>query len=344
EIVRLLGGGGHGIVYLATDSNLKRDVALKMPRPEAVFTPELRTRFVRDGQAAARLRHPNLVEVHEAGEAHAIPYLVSEYCSGGSLADRLRNQRDSIEPNEAARLVCQLAAAVQYMHDHQVIHRDLKPGNILFDSGGVPKITDFGLAKLTEPGWTQTQSNTVLGTASYMAPEQAGGKSKTVGALADVYALGAILYEMLTGRAPFRGATLLETLEQVQTKDPEKPRVKNPKVPRDLEIICMKCLEKNPAWRYSSAAALRVDLQNWLDGEPIRPQPLPRRVWRRIRSRPRTVIATGLVLLASITVYSVAWYNDSERPRREMENRLARGQEVVLVGATGLPAWSRWLD
>jgi tRNA A-37 threonylcarbamoyl transferase component Bud32 len=345
-IVRLLGGGGHGIVYLVTDSSLKRDVALKMPRPEAFFTPELRSRFVREGQAIARLKHPNLVEVYEAGEANTIPYLVSEFCSGGSLADWLRSRRGSVDPKQAVELVWRLAAAVQYMHDNQVIHRDLKPGNILFDSAGVPKITDFGLAKLTEPGWTQTQSDAVLGTASYMAPEQAVGKTKTVGPLADVYALGVILYELLIGAAPFRGATVLETLEQVRTQEPVKLRAKNAKVPRDLENICLKCLEKKPEWRYASAAALGVDLKKWLDGEPLQPESLPRRAWRWVRRRPRQMIAAGLVFLAVGIAFSVARYvhPDPDRLRKEMEAKLARGEAVTLIGETGMPLWSRWLD
>ncbi len=342
-IVRFLGGGGNGLVYLATDSNLKRDVALKVPRPETFLTPELRSRFVREGQAVAPFKHPNLVPVHEAGEANAIPYLVSEYCPGGTLADRLRNRRGGIGFEEAAELIGQLAAGVQYIHDNQVIHRDLKPGNILFDDAGIPRITDFGLAKMMDADWTQTQSNAVLGTASYMAPEQAGGKSKTVGRTADVYALGAILYELLTGQAPFRGASLVDIIEQVRTKDPQKPRAQNPKVPRDLEYICLKCLEKKPEWRYPSAAALGVDLRKWLDGEPIHAEPLWRRVARQIRRRPRAIVALGLVLLTAIIAHSVARYRDPERPRWEMEDKLARGQAVTLIGETGMPAWFRWV-
>jgi serine/threonine protein kinase len=268
---RELGRGTFGIVYLAYDPQLRRDVALKVPRPEALATPELRARFQREARAAAALDHPNLVPVYEAGEEGAICYIASAYCPGVTLAEWLKERRERVVPYRlAAQLLAALAEAVQHAHSRGVVHRDLKPGNILLEPLGagasngpagsgdglefLPRVTDFGLAKLME-GPTgagapdaPTQTGAILGTAPYMAPEQASS-SKAVGPAADVYALGAILYELLTGRPPFQAETTLETLLQVQTEEPVPPSRLRPKLPRDLETICLKCLAKGPARR-----------------------------------------------------------------------------------------------
>jgi hypothetical protein len=279
-----------GIVYKARHLKLDRLVALKMIRLAA--RPAELERFRTEGGAVARLQHPNIVQIYEVGEHAGWPYLVLEYVDGGSLADHLGTP---LPARSAAALLLPLAGAVAYAHARGVIHRDLKPGNVLLAGpvgtglqvcpeneagrpGGppprsVPKITDFGLAKRLDVEGGQTQTGVVMGTPSYMAPEQAEGRLAEVGPAADVYALGATLYEMLTGRPPFKGTTVLETLEHVRTLDPVPPRALQPGVPRDLEVICLKCLEKRPADRYDSAAALAEDLHNFLAGEAIRARP-----------------------------------------------------------------------
>jgi serine/threonine protein kinase len=283
EVLGVLGSGGMGVVYKARDVRLKRLVALKMILTGPHARPEERDRFRREAEAVARLQHANVVQIYEVGEHDGRPYLALEYVGGGSLAERLGGKPQPVE--DAARLVRTLALAVHAAHQSGVVHRDLKPANVLLQiaDGGlqiedksaicnlqsaIPKITDFGLAKrLDEAG--QTQTGAVLGTPSYMAPEQALGDVHGIGPHTDVHALGAILYELLTGRAPFAGATLLETLDQVRSQEPQPPRRQRPDVPRDLETICRKCLEKEPQRRYPSAKALADDLGRYLDGELI---------------------------------------------------------------------------
>src|SRR5262249_52925715 len=215
----------------------------------------------------ARLHHPGIVQVYEVGEQAGCPYLALEFVSGGSLAQQLGGA--PVPPRRAAQLLLDLARAVQHAHEQGIVHRDLKPANVLMTPAGVVKVTDFGLAKLLDVEQGQTQTGAVLGSPSYMAPEQAEGKVRAIGPATDVYALGAILYELLTGRPPFLGASALETLEQVRTHDPAPPQALQPKVPEDLATICLKCLEKIPAQRYLSAAALAHDLDQFLRGEAI---------------------------------------------------------------------------
>jgi WD40 repeat protein len=289
QIRQELGRGGYGVVFLAHDPQLRRDVALKVPRPEALADPELRARFLREAQAASRLDHPNVVPVHEAGEVNAVCYIAAAYCPGISLAQWLRQRDEPVSWREAAALVQTLAQAMQYAHEHGIVHRDLKPANVLLDfrcpapaidpgrstiEKAVPRITDFGLARQLGEDSQQTQSGAILGTPSYMAPEQAGGRSREVGPAADVYALGAILYEMLTGRPPFLGQTVLETLEQVRWHEPVPPGALRPQVPRDLETICLHCLHKESQRRYASAQALAEDLRRFRAGEPIQARPV----------------------------------------------------------------------
>jgi WD40 repeat protein len=298
EVVKELGRGGMGVVYLARQTSLGRLVALKMIRAGAGADPEEMERFRFEAEAVARLQHPNVVQVHEVGAHGGLPYFSLEYVEGGSLAQRLAGT--PMEARAAAELVEVLARAVGAAHDRGILHRDLKPANVLLTADGQPKVTDFGLAKRLDGDMGRTQTGAVLGTPSYMAPEQADGRAREVGPACDVYALGAVLYECLTGRPPFRAASLRETLEQVCTRDPAAPRDLNPAVPRDLETICLKALAKEPARRYPSAAALADDLRRFLRGEPIaarRVGPTERLLlWARRRPAVAAVCALGPLL------------------------------------------------
>jgi hypothetical protein len=267
EIGELLGRGGMGLVFRARQKPLKRDVALKIVVSGAHAGAQERARFRTEAEAVARLGHPGIVQIYEVGEQAGCPYLALELVSGGSLAEQL--QGAPVPPRRAAQLLLDLARAVQHAHEQGIVHRDLKPANVLLTESGVAKIADFGLAKLLDAEQGQTRTGVVLGSPSYMAPEQAEGRVRAIGPVTDVYALGAILYESLTGRPPFVSASLMETLDQVRSHDPAPPQALQPKVPNDLATICLKCLEKNPAHRYPSAAALALDLDRFLRGEAI---------------------------------------------------------------------------
>jgi hypothetical protein len=267
EVGELLGRGGMGLVLRAVQKSLKRPVALKIIVSGAHAGAEERARFRTEAEAVARLQHPGIVQVYEVGEQAGCPYLALEYVGGGSLAQQLDGT--PMPPRRAAGLLLDLARAVQHAHERGIVHRDLKPANVLLTEAGVAKVADFGLAKLLDAERGQTQTGAVLGSPSYMAPEQAAGKVGAVGPATDVYALGAILYELLTGRPPFLGASILETLDQVRNHDPAPPQVLQPKVSEDLAAVCLKCLEKEPADRYPSAEALAHDLDRFLRGEPI---------------------------------------------------------------------------
>jgi serine/threonine-protein kinase len=270
EILGELGRGGMGVVYKARQPRLNRIVALKCILSGGHAGEVDRTRFRTEAEAIARLQHPHIVQVYEIGEQEGTPFIALEFCEGGSLEQKVHGQ--PLPPDEAARLIEALARAMHHAHEHHVVHRDLKPANVLLTADGQPKITDFGLArKLDEAGCTQ--SGATMGTPSYMAPEQAGGKTKQVGPAADVYALGAILYELLTGRPPFKASSALDTMMQVVTDEPIPPRQWNRRVPGDLETICLKCLEKDPQRRYASAAALAADCAAFCKGESIQAQP-----------------------------------------------------------------------
>jgi serine/threonine protein kinase/tetratricopeptide (TPR) repeat protein len=335
RILGMLGRGGMGVVYQALQEKANRTVALKMILAGAHAGEADRVRFNTEAEAAARLAHPNIVQLYEVGETpEGFPYFSLEFVGGGTLADRLK--QGPLSPPEAAALVESLARAMQYAHERGIVHRDLKPANVLLqkDEGGrrkdesgtdtaasgssfiphpssfLPKISDFGLAKQlgTEDGMTRTGA--IMGTPSYMAPEQAFGHSKHVGPPADIYALGAILYECLTGRPPFQGATIADTLEQVRTMEPVAPRSLVKEVPRDLETICLHCLHKDPQRRYASAEALAGDLGRFREGLPIavRPVGTPERVWRWCRRNPWWATAIATVVLMALTIMAGLTY------------------------------------
>jgi WD40 repeat protein len=272
EVLGELGRGGMGVVYRAQQAALKRVVALKMVLSGDLASAQELARFRSEAEAVARLQHPNIVQIHEVGEYDGRPFFSLEYVGGGTLATKVRASLP--DPKEAAALIEQLARAMHAVHRCDVVHRDLKPANVLLAADGTPKVADFGLAKRLDGDSGQTHTGRIMGTPSYMAPEQAGGHGKKVGPAADVYSLGAILYECLTGRPPFRAATVLDTLNQVRHDDPVPPRGLNPAVPRDLETACLKCLQKDPAKRYLSAAELADDLRRYQAGEPIRARPV----------------------------------------------------------------------
>jgi WD40 repeat protein/tRNA A-37 threonylcarbamoyl transferase component Bud32 len=317
EILGELGRGGMGVVYKARQTRLKRLVALKMILAGSRAGAGDLARFKAEAEAAARLQHANIVAVHEVGEHEGCPFFSLEYVEGGSLDRHLAGT--PLAPSEATRLSEALARAMQVAHEANIVHRDLKPANVLL-ANGEPKISDFGLAKNLSEDSGQTRSGAVLGTPSYMAPEQAAGKGKEVGPAADVWALGALLYEMLTARPPFKGANATETLLQVIADDPVPPSRLVPRLPRDLETICLKCLHKEPQKRYSSAAALADDLHRFRNGEPIvaRPVGLLERGLKWARRRP----ALAALLLVSL-IATVGFMVLQERQRREAETRSA---------------------
>jgi tetratricopeptide (TPR) repeat protein len=346
-----LGRGSFGIVYLAHDPRLRREVALKVPRGEVLMSSELRARFRNEAMAAAGLDHPNIVPVYEAGEAGPICFIASAYCPGITLAAWLRLRDRPVPPRSAAGLVATLAEAVAHAHRRGVLHRDLKPSNVLLerqsaaagdwhgDEPGrdlVPRVTDFGLAKLLADGpaadatLNPTQHGVLVGTPSYMAPEQAEGRPGAVGPAADVYSLGVILYEVLTGRPPFQGDSVLDTLVLVRTQDPLPPSKLSPRVPRDLETICLKCLHKLPAARYGTAEELAADLRRYLAAEPIRARPTPalERAVKWVRRHPAVTTLAGA---ASFTALALAVVIVTATVRLKHERDLAEKRRLEAV-------------
>jgi len=286
ELLEEIGRGGMGVVYRARQAALDRVVAVKMILGAHLASPEHVRRFQAEAKAAARLRHSHIVHIHEVGQLNGQDFFAMEYIEGESLAERLA--RGPIGPDEAVRLLAAVARAVDHLHSQQIVHRDLKPSNILIDAGGEPYVTDFGLAKIRSPDSQRTATGVIAGTPSYMAPEQAAGRSSDVGPPADVYSLGAILYEMLTGSPPFQHENPLDTLMDVLGREPALPRQRNPRVPRGLELICLKCLAKSPEDRYASAAALADDLERFARGEALEVQPPSpaQKLWSWARRQP----------------------------------------------------------
>jgi WD40 repeat protein/serine/threonine protein kinase len=332
-LVREIGRGGMGTVYEARHRGHNQRVALKMlPGTFAPGAHELE-RFATEAEALTRLQHPHIVRIHEVGLHQSQPFIAFELIEGGTLAERLR-QGPPPPAQASVALVATLAWAVEAVHQHGIVHRDLKPANILLlptkeTDPGVPKIADFGLAKLLDNSTQLTRSGDVLGTPAYLAPEQVSG-GKEVGPAADIYGLGAILYEMLTGRPPFRGASAAETLWQVANLDPLPPSRARPGVPRDLQTICLKCLEKSPRWRYPTAAALARDLERWLRGEPIwaRPLSLLGHLWRHACRRPLAatlLLSLLLALILGLLGVTWSWRNESAQ-RQKAETSLYRSR------------------
>jgi serine/threonine-protein kinase len=309
EIQERLGEGGMGIVFRARQPLLDRVVALKMIHAGAQTDPKQLARFHTEVQAVARLSHPNFVQIYEIGEREGLPYFLMEYVGGGSLERKLSS--GPLPVRQAAQLVETLARAMQVAHEHGIVHRDLKPANILLTYDGQPKITDFGLAKMiSNQAAGPSRSGGIIGTPAYMAPEQAADGG--AGPPSDIYSLGATLYEMLTGRPPFRGATVYGTLLQVMHHEVVPPRRLRPKLPRDLETICLKCLEKSPQKRFASCAALAEDLHAYLSGEPIQARTAPawERALRGLRRDPASaLLAATLVATAAGLLYGIVRSN-----------------------------------
>lgn len=333
ELLGEIARGGMGVVYRARQVGLDRTVALKMILGGHLAAPEDVRRFQAEAQAAAGLRHPNIVAIHEVGEHEGQHYFSMDYIEGRSLAMAARER--PFTPGQAARCVQAIAGAVQYAHEHGVLHRDLKPSNVLLDAAEQPHVTDFGLARRIEGGGELTLTGQVLGTPGYMAPEQAAGQGERLGPATDVYGLGAILYELLTGRPPFGAATVHETIQQVLGAEPVSPRLLNPSVPRDLETICLKCLEKEPGRRYASAQALGRDLGRHLNDEPIEALP-PSTVYRARkfvrRHRLGVAVAAGvsLVLVAASIVSILFGIRATLAQKREEAERIrATGAETA---------------
>jgi tetratricopeptide (TPR) repeat protein/tRNA A-37 threonylcarbamoyl transferase component Bud32 len=336
-----LGRGGMGVVYKARHRQLKRVVALKMIGDGKYASPGMRERFLIEAEAVARLRHPNIVQIYDIGEAGGNSYVTLELLEGGSLADRLKG---TTQPGRAAaELVATLATAMHAAHQAGIVHRDLKPPNVLFDRDGTPKITDFGLAKRLEVEQGHTVTGQIMGTPSYMAPEQAQGLTHQMGPPADIYALGAILYEMLTGRPPFMGSSLMETLHQVVYDDVVPPSRIQPRIARDLETICLKCLERPPQKRYATAAALADDLRRYLDDLPIQARRTP--AWERaakwVRRHPTaaTLMTLGTLAVLALAIGSVAGARIENqrvaRRRSESEQLLDAYQTRLLARKWG---------
>ena len=300
-----------GVIYQARQHQLNRLVALKMIRAGIQARPEELDRFRLEAEAVARLHHANIVQIYDIGEVAGLPFVALELLEGGSLADRLAGTPHP--GRQAAELMVTLARAIHAAHQAGIVHRDLKPSNVLFDQDGIPKIVDFGLAKRLEVKEGPTQTGQVMGTPSYMAPEQARGQIREVGPAADVYALGAILYEMLTGRPPFKGTTPEETVWQVVHEEPVPPSRLLSRVPRDLETICLKCLAKEPPKRYASAEALADDLCRYLAGQTILARRTP--VWERVAKWARRHPAAAASIVAGV-VAAVGLAVAAQRVRR----------------------------
>jgi len=332
DILDELGRGGMGVVYKARQQGLNRLVALKMVLHGGHAGKQQLARFRLEAEAIAQLDHPYIVQIYDVGEHDGCPYFALEYVEGQNLASRINGTPQA--PAEAARIVQQIAEAMAAAHQAGIIHRDLKPANILLTAAGLPKVTDFGLAKrfedVSDDG--NTRSGAVIGTPSYMAPEQAAGRTKHAGPAADIYATGAILYDLLTGRPPFQGQTLMDTLQQVQTVEPVSPIRLQTKVPRDLDIICMKSLQKEPHKRYATAGDLADDLRRFLAGEPIRARPTPwweRTIkWTRRHPTAATLMAVSVLFVISVLTFGGLWLNTAREAAEEREKQQAKLAEI----------------
>ena len=349
EIVEEIARGGMGVVYRARQVRLNRVVALKMIAGGALASPSMVERFRAEAEAAAQLDHPNIVPIYEVGEAGGQHYFSARLIEGGSLEQRLGEYAAPSAPvdraealerqRRAARLMVGVARAVHFAHQHGILHRDLKPGNILIDTNGEPQVTDFGIAKQLTGRGPVTQSFAVLGTPDYMAPEQATGEPGRLSTAADVFSLGVVLYQLLTNRLPFRGASPLETMRKVVEDDPAPPHTVNAAVDRDLETICLKCLAKRAPDRYGSAEAFADDLARWLAGEPIaaRPVTATERVWRWCRQQP--IVASLSTALAAAIVVGIVM--SGTQWRRAERNAVALRESLYAADmSVAFQAWN----
>jgi len=356
EILDEIGRGGMGVVYKAQDLRLKRTVALKVILAGGHAGEVELARFQTEAESVARLKHYNFVQIYEVGSDDGLPFLALEYCPGGSLEDRI--VASPLSPRESAELTSKLADAMDHAHQCGVIHRDLKPGNVLFDENNEPKITDFGLAKQVGEEDSRTRTVSVMGSIGYMSPEQASGRTREATPAVDIYALGAILYRLLAGKTPFEGSSTLESLQLVINGIPVPVRRIRPTCPRDLDTICLKCLEKSPADRYRTAGELGDELRRFLRGEPITARaatPVEQLVsWARRNPLP-TMIAVGAVFMLAMLASAMAWttyrnYRVIESiQRREMRIQYLRGQilhldealtdSCLLAAVTGEARW-----
>jgi serine/threonine protein kinase len=310
ELLEEVGRGGQGVVFRARQKSLNRTVALKVISLGQWASEAHLKRFRREAEAAASLDHPSIVPIYEVGERDGSCYFSMKFIEGGQLDEVVRRAPMSIR--QAAELIAKVARTVHYAHEHGILHRDIKPGNILLDAKGEPHLTDFGLARLVETESTVTRTLEVLGTPSYMAPEQAAAKNTELSSATDVYGLGAVLYQLLTGHPPFAGGTTYETIKLLIDTETRPPRSLNPKIDRELSTICLKCLEKDPQRRYPSALALAEDLEHWLKHEPIQAKPsgffTHTRKW--VQRKPAiAALITSLVALVAAIGWNV-WKNE----------------------------------
>jgi eukaryotic-like serine/threonine-protein kinase len=350
QLLRELGRGGMGVVYKARDQRLNRIVAIKMLLGGAHSGPMDRVRFQIEAETVASLQHPSIIKIHEIGESNSCPYLVLEFLEGQSLDRQLTQQ--PLSAREAARVIETLARAMHCAHQRGIVHRDLKPGNVFVLPDGHLRILDFGLAKRLE-GDTHTRSGSIMGTPAYMAPEQALGNSRAVGPATDIYALGSILYEMLVGQPPFQGNSVMDTLMQVRSDDPVPPSRLKARLPRDLEVICLKCLRKDPAARYASAEALADDLKRFLAGEPIQARPVP--VWERAvkwtRRHPTAAALVGVCTAALLALLGTGvWYNaqlqakNTQLTQTNKQLKAAQARSRTAVDDMYTQVAEKWLD
>ncbi|MDQ3120639.1 MAG: protein kinase [Verrucomicrobiota bacterium] len=314
ELLEEIGRGGQGVVYRARQKTLNRAVALKVIGLGHWATEAHVKRFRLEAEAAARLEHPGIVPIYEVGERDGSCYFSMKLVEGGQLDEVVR--REPMPLRRAVEIAVKLARTVHYAHEHGILHRDIKPGNVLLDRNGDAHLTDFGLAKLVETESAVTNTFDVLGTPSYMAPEQAAGKTKELTAAADVYGLGAVFYQLLTGQPPFAGGTTYETIRLVMETEPRRPSLWNRKVDRDLETIALKCLEKDPQKRYPTALALAEDLEHWLRDEPIRARPtgIFTRSRKWVRRNPAPAVLVPSLLALAVALGALFWNRESQRP------------------------------
>ena len=332
ELIEEVARGGMGIVYRARQRKLDRIVALKVLTSGEYASPESRQRFRVEAEAAARLQHPGIVAVHDVGEDDGLPWLAMDFIEGKNLAEIAREQ--PLPGRRAARIVCAVAEAVQHAHERGVAHRDLKPSNILIGSDGQPCVTDFSLAFRFDHDLSITRTGQVFGSPGYIAPEQAFGRESEITPATDIYGLGALLYHLLTGRPPFQAPTVDAILLQLRESNPVSPRRLNPSAPRDLEVICLKCLRKNPANRYGSANEVAEELDRFLHDEPILARPISSagKAWRWCRRRPAIAALLAMLVGGSFAAF---WQIDAalraeSRERQRAESVSIRLQETNL--------------